>query len=257
MLSTSKGKPEGAPASPAAPEALARFLHEARSLEPLTPMRADPRAVLTNVGLGVAAVMEFHEHVREHLPHVDLEELRSLPDLALCLLHASADLDGTDDEPAEARALLAEGGALRRVLRASALALAEAGVLPPRDAAKLPGDRGAVDVAADCLALAALFERRAEEVAGQSPVTEDQLARAAELGASLRALQKPKAGARKPGAGGLSPVEVRDRLWTLLVARHERLWAVGAYVYGHAVDDHVPALGAPLAALKARKAARA
>ena len=33
-------------------------------------------------------------------------------------------------------------------------------------------------------------------------------------------------------------------LWTLLVARHERLWAVGAYVYGHAVDAHVPPLHA-------------
>jgi hypothetical protein len=28
----------------------------------------------------------------------------------------------------------------------------------------------------------------------------------------------------------------------LLALRHERLWAVGAYIYGHAVDEHVPRL---------------
>ena len=75
------------------PDLVARFLQEASGLDlaQVAPMRGNPRAVLTNVGLGVAAVMEFHEHVREHLPFVDLDELRALPDLALCLLQASAE----------------------------------------------------------------------------------------------------------------------------------------------------------------------
>lgn len=251
VLSTDKSKP-------AAPATLARFLHEARTLDPeqLAPMRADPLAVQHNVGLGVAAVLAFTDHLREHLPHVDLDELRSLPELALYLFHASAEVDGAGDEAAEIRALLPEAQALLRLLHASALALAEAGVLTPREAAKLPAHRG-VDPAAGCLALAALFERRAEDVAGQTPVTEEQLARAAELGASLRALQKPRAAARKATADGPSPVEVRDRLWTLLVTRHERLWAVGAYVYGHAVAEHVPALTAPVAVTKGKRAAKA
>src|SRR5262245_54252072 len=77
-----------APKRPAAPATLARFLEEARAFEPVRPLRADPRVVQHNVGIGVAAVMEWADHVREHLPHVDLGELRSLPDLALCLVHA-------------------------------------------------------------------------------------------------------------------------------------------------------------------------
>ena len=77
--------------------------------------------------------------------------------------------------------------ALRRTLRSAALALAEAGVLPSREVAKLGKGRGAVDVGAECAA-------------------------------------------RKPALDGMSPIEVRDRLWTLLAMRHERFGK--AYVFG-------------------------
>ena len=243
---------------PAPPATLARFLHEARAFDAsqVRPLRADPRVVQHNVGLGVASVMEWAEHVREHLPHVDLDELRSLPDLALCLGHAAQEAAGDGPEAAETRELLAEAHELRRVLMAAALALVEAGVLASRDVAKLHGKHGAVDAGADCHALAALFEKRAEDVEGNTPIEADQVARAAEVGAALRTLWKPRAGARKPGASGVSAIEARDRLWTLLVTRHERLWAVGAYVYGHAVDEHVPPLAAPFTGARPKKPAK-
>lgn len=244
---------------PAPPATLARFLEEARAFEApqVRPLRADPRAVQHNVGLGVAAVMEWADHVREHLPHVDLAELRSLPDLALCLAHAAQEAAGDGPEAAELRELLVEAHALRRKLAAAAIALAEAGILGPRDAEKVRGKHGAIDAGADCAALAALFEKRAADVEGKTAITAEELARAAEIGATLRALWKPKGAARKPGADGLSPVEARDRLWTLLVMRHERLWAVGAYVYGQAVDEHVPPLTAPAAGARPKKPAKA
>lgn len=242
---------------PAPPATLARFLEEARAFDTVRPLRADPRVVQHNVGLGVAAVMEWADHVREHLPHVDLDELRSLPDLALCLAHAAQEAAGEGPEAAETRELLVEAHELRRVLLAAARALVEGGVLAPRDLAKVHGEHGAVDAGADCLGLAVVFEKRAADVEGKTPIEEGKVARAAEVGAALRALWKPKGAARKPGAEGVSPVEARDRLWTLLVARHERLWAVGAYVYGHAVDEHVPPLTAKIAGARTKKAAKA
>lgn len=36
----------------------------------------------------------------------------------------------------------------------------------------------------------------------------------------------------------------RDRLWTLATRLSDRLWSVGALVFGRAVDEHVPALQA-------------
>jgi hypothetical protein len=241
---------------PAPPATLARFLHETRAFEAeqLLPFRAHVRVVQHNVGVGVAAVLAWADHVRDHLPHVDLDELRSLPDLCLCLAHAVQEAAGA--VPGETSELLIEATDLRRALKTAAVALAAAGLLAAKDLAKIGPDHGAVDAGGDCLLLAALLEKRAEEIAGQTPVPEEQLARAAEVGAALRAAWKPKAAAKKPGAGGLSLVEARDRLWTLLAMRHERLWAVGAYVYGHAVDAHVPALTAPISAARPKKPAR-
>ncbi|APR75448.1 Hypothetical protein A7982_00794 [Minicystis rosea] len=243
---------------PAPPATLSRFLAEARAFDAdqVIPFRADARAVQHQVGLGVASVLTWADHVREHLPHVDLDELRSLPDLALCLAHATQEAGGDGPEAAEARELLMEAHDLRHILKTAAVAAVAAGVLAPKDIAKIGADHGAVDVGADCVALGALFEKRGEDLEGRTPVTAEQIARAAEIGATLRALAKPKGAAKKPGASGLSPVEARDRLWTLLAARHERLWAVGAYVYGHDVGAHVPPLSTKVAGGKAKKTAK-
>lgn len=240
--------------SPSHEAAAARFDREARALDAaeIVPLRADPVLAERNVAAGVAAVMEFADHVREHLPAVDLEELQSLPDLARRVALCAHDLGGEDEERAETARLLAEANALRRTLRAAAAALVEAGVLAPKDLAKIGRDRGAIDAGADCGALASLFERRAEEIAGKTPIEEEQLARAAELAAELKTRLKPKGAAKKAGPSGVSPAEMCDRLWTLLAMRHERLWAVGAYIYGHAVDEYVPALAAPSKGAKAR-----
>jgi hypothetical protein len=235
----------------AEPDLSSRFLPAARALDAaeIVPLHADAGLAHANVSAGLAAVLAYEAHVVQHLPHVDLEELRSLPDLARAAADAARDAGGEDEE---AQALFDEAYALRRKLRAAALALVEAGTLTARDAQKLGKDRGAVDLAADCAALASLFERRADELGEGGPAAED-VSRAAEIGRALKARWKPAGAGRKPGPDGLSAVDRRDRLWTLLVLRHERLWAVGAYVFGHAVDEHVPALHAPVVAVRAKK----
>jgi len=223
------------------PAAQSRFLREARAFDAseIVPLRADPILAEKNVSAGVAAIFVYANHLAEHLPSVDLGELRSLPELARDIVAAARAAGGCEDEERE---LLREADELRRTLRSAALALGEAGVLTARDMAKLGSGRGAVDVGAECTALAALFRRKADDVEGKTAVEAEQLDRATEVGTALRTLMRPKGAAKKPGPDGLSPVEARDRLWTLLVMRHERLWAVGAYVFGHAVDEHVPAL---------------
>ncbi len=253
MLTKLEDKLEDKPGAPSSPRG--RLLREARAIpaDEVVPLRADASLAEKNVAVGLAAVVAYDAHVAEHLPAVDIGELRSLPDLARAVADAAREA-GEDDA---LRDLLAEATALRRTLRAAAVALVEAGVLGPRDLAKLGKERGGVDVVADCAALGALFEKRASDVEGQSPAAEADVARAVELGAELRALLKPKGAAKKPGPDGLSPVEARDRLWTLLLMRHERLWAVGAYIYGHAVDEHVPALHTPVPAAKRRGKASA
>jgi hypothetical protein len=219
------------------------FDRAARALESseILPLHGSAARAEKNVAAGVAAVLAYDAHVAEHLPHVDLAEIRALPDLARAVLDAAREAGSEDDEAA---GLLDEAYALRVKLGAAALALVEAGVLGPRERAKVGSERGAVDLAAALAALASLFQRKVEELEGKTPLDEGDASRAAELATALRARWKPSAAARKPGPDGMSAVERRDRLYTLLVHAHERLWAVGAYVFGHAVDERVPALGA-------------
>jgi hypothetical protein len=224
--------------------AYARFYPAAQAIEgeAVIPMRADASLAYHNVAAGVAAVMEYAGHVEEHLPQVDLREIRSLPDLASAVAFAARQVPRDE----ELRPLLAEAYALRRKLLAAALALAEEGVFTAREVAKVKPRRGAFDVAADCAALGAMFEKKAGDVEGQAPVTAEQWGRASELGCVLKAMLKPKGSKRAAAKGEPNAAEALDRLWTLLVERHERLWAIGAYVFGHAVDEHVPALLGPL-----------
>ena len=90
----------------------ARFLQEASALDPaeIVPLRTDAALAEKNVAAGLAAVLAYDAHIAEHLPEVDLGELRSLPDLARTVTDAAREA-GEDDET---RALLAEATALRQ-----------------------------------------------------------------------------------------------------------------------------------------------
>jgi hypothetical protein len=223
--------------------AYARFLPIATRLDAdeIIPMRADASLAYHNVARGLSEVMEFEDHIKEHLPRVDLGELKSLPDLALGVVFASFKANSEGGE-SDTRALLVEAHALRRLLVVSAEAAGEAGFFSAKELAKVREGRGSSDMAGACVMLASLFTKHAEALAEKTAVTEEQVERAGEVGAELLRRFKPKGARRKGDAGTVSAAEERDRLWTLLSQRHERLWAVGAYVFGHAVDELVPGL---------------
>ena len=76
---------------------------------------------------------------------------------------------------------------------------------------------------------------------------------AAEVGSALLARLKPGGARRTRSLDGdrAARADARDRLWTLLVKRHAELWRAGAYLFGRAVDQHVPPLQSR--ALRTRK----
>jgi hypothetical protein len=223
--------------------AYARFLPLASAIDAdqIIPMRADASLAYHNVASGVAEVMKYEDHLKEHLPKVNLGELHGLPDLALGVAFACLKAI-REGGASDTRALLLEANALRRLLLRSAEAAGEAGIFTAQELAKVKEGRGPFDAASDCVALAALFTKHAQALEGKTAVTDGQVEQAAGVGAELLRRLKPKGARRKADAGTMSAAEARDRLWTLLAQRHERLWAVGAYVFGHAVDEMVPGL---------------
>lgn len=160
-----------------------------------------------------------------------VDRLRELPDVALALVFAAAQVDRGAPAPAELRALMVEGYALRELLLSVAAGLATAGLLPERDVARIREGRGGIDAAQDNVDLGALFGAHAAALKGKSPVTAAQVKRAAELGSRLLQVLKPDV--MKKGDKTSKEVRaaalVRDQMWTLLDNRWNDLWRCGAY----------------------------
>lgn len=244
---------KSAPESKGSEAAYERYLAQARAIDPedVIPLRADPALAYHNALVGFDAVMEQKERIAAELPKLNLEEMSALPELGQGLIFACLSVEREEKPGGSKRALLTEAAGLRRLLLASADALAEANVVRPEAIKKIRSGQGLFDIADDCIALAALFRKAAGDTKGKTPVTPSNVERAAEVGATLRRVLMPKGAPRaKPKPGEDSAVAIRDRFWTLFVHQHEQLWRAAAYLYGREVDEHVPALQSRAAVAK-------
>jgi hypothetical protein len=143
------------------------------------------------------------------------------------------------------RDLMPEAYQLRRKLLTSAVALAEAGLIPEREVRAIEEGRGQIDAAGDLTQLPPLYRHHQEAIAGKHPVSTGDLDRAEQLGKQLLEILRPGAatGPRNVNPKLVASVEATDRLWTLLVGRYELLWRTLAremcFVLG-ALDALVP-----------------
>lgn len=219
------------------------FLAAAKLLDPsvIEECCADVVLAYHNVSRGVENVLGRGAVVIGKLPDVNIVELSLLPRLAQGLVFAALqvhrELRGASFRVSFERAQL-----LRRKLRKAADALAEAGLLADADIDEV---RLQVrqDVLEDCLALAALFRRNEAKINGRSPISAADLREAEQVADKLRAMLGQQGDSSDGGAPSLVKViEMRDRFWTLLFQRYDVLWRCGAWLYGRAVDEHVPPL---------------
>lgn len=222
-----------------------RLLPEARALDKaeVKAFRTDPVIALQNVTDGVRAVIEVGEsRLASELPMLDLAHLRDLVNLAIATSFAvrrAENITASGSLP-----MLKEATVLRARLLAGAEALAAAGLLPAARVSKIRKGRGAIDWAADCVELAALFKENAEAIRGKSPISAADVKRAGELGAELLNVIKPKGSTRdKKSKEQREAIEDRDRLGTLLAQRYAPVRRAGAWFFGDEVGDHVPLLG--------------
>src|SRR5579883_217410 len=225
---------------------------EAKKLaaEDVLPFKADAALALHNVQVGVKAVQPFEARIAAELPAVDFAQIVTLPDLAQAVVGAA--LDVHRDQPAASTIddLLARAYPVRKKLLSAARALADAEVLKEADVRAIEVGRGRIDAANDCVQLEKLFRANADAVKGKSAVTEADLVEAKTVGEQLQLLLHPKRAShdRPTPEAVAAAADLRDRLWTLLVQRYDRLWRVGAWLFGHQVDEKVPPLQSRVAA---------
>jgi hypothetical protein len=218
------------------------FLPEAQKIPDASvrPFRADASLAHQNVQRGLTALVPLLDNIKDELPKVNIADLQKLPDLALAVIYAAAQVDrGSDGTTA---ALLEKARGLRDMLLKSAEALAAAGLVPERPVTKIRAGNGLIDTAQDNVDLAALFMKHEKGIKGKTAVTAAHVKEAAAVGTELLKRLKPKGTKAKDPA--LDAVRTRDRLWTLLVTRHRELRRVGMWFWMEEVDNQVPALQA-------------
>lgn len=219
------------------------FLVAAMALEPgfIEECCADIVLTYHNVMSGVENVLGSSSAVVGRLPNVDIVELSMLPRLAQALAFAARQVN-RELEAASFGKLFERAQQLRRKLRKAADALAEASLLPNADIDEV-WLRARQDVLDDCLALVALFRRNEARIAGHSPVTSTEILEAEQVAEKLRVMLGRQGELSGGGTQALvKAIDMRDRLWTLLVQRYEVLWRCGAWLYGRSVDERVPPL---------------
>jgi hypothetical protein len=207
--------------------------------------RADASLAYHNVLAGVKALLEVRAALDGRIRAIEWTTIERLPELALAVCFAASQVETTAVPVTGTAAKLAEARKLRNVLITAADALAAAGVIPLDAVAKIHAGRGLIDLANDCVALAALFRKYAAKIARQHAVTAAQITRSADVGSELVAVLKPKRARKGEKAEVLATaLDVRNRLWTLLIDGHRELRRLGAFQWVEEVDEHVPALQA-------------
>lgn len=222
------------------------FLPEAQKLsaDKLSEYRADPQLAYHNVKRGASNVLAELTRIKHELPLADIEAVRTLPQVTQGLIFSALQVNRDVGSPGTIEALLDRAHPIRRKLLKSADALAESKEIPEADVAPIRPGRGKVDSANDCVALAALFRKHAKKIAGKTAITDADIAEADEVGSKLQTLLRTKGtpADNRPAPALATAVETRNRFWTLVDQRHERMWRIGAWLWGHAVDEHVPPL---------------
>lgn len=223
-----------------------RFLRQSSEIEPheVIVCRADVNLALHNAVRGAQQVLAYEVRIQDELPKVDLSDFHSIDALAKSVEYAARQVDRHAPSK-ELRELIGRGRELRLILLTAAESLAAVGILEKHVVAKIRSGHGDIDAAGDCVELAALFSNHATAVRGKTPVNAALVKEAAEVGSTLLTLLRPKK-SRTPTevkAEVREARELRDRLWTLLVRRHDRLRRVGAYLFGlNELDRYVPPL---------------
>lgn len=205
--------------------------------------RLDPVLAHHNAQLALAALSPHKDALKKALPLLDHSALFDVAELAQAVVFADLSVEGKVRSLGETRTLLTEASQLRALLLSTAEALALAGVWKSQAVDKIRSGSGPIDLAQDCIELAALFGKSDLALSAQKLVRAEHLQRASELGTLLLGRLQPGS-ARKKGAArnDAAQVAARDRLATLLWQRYRDVRRAAYYLWGDALDAHVPAL---------------
>jgi hypothetical protein len=201
----------------------------------------DAMLAYQNIATGIDALAPYADALKLLPAPFDPAALAALAAIAQATVYAAAKVDHSS--PGLVRALKETARGLREVMLASAVSLAKKDKLDAREVARIKKGSGPIDLAQDCVDLAALFTASAADIAGMSPITQKDIDDARDVGNRLLQVLKPSNAPRKPLRETNPDVATRDALAAYLVEQHDLHMRRPAYwIWGDDFDDHVPPL---------------
>ncbi len=232
-------------------QAYAHFLPHAQALDAreVRPYTGFASVVYHNVSDAVDVLRKEESAVPKEIAKANFPAVYELPDLALALQHAVSVAEKVAVSPPPTRKqrdqVLGRVQRLRRIMLSAAETHAAMGELPEDEVARIRTGMGPRDAAQDCIDLAALFRPNLANLKGRTPVTETIIDEATQAGTELLKFIRPSGATKAPKLKEVTTaVDVRNRLFTLLVRRYEVAWRIGAWLWGYGVEDKIPALHA-------------
>lgn len=184
---------------------------EALKTEELATMNVDLVSA-TSIALGVSERIVAHRERMAKLPEFDVHHVDKLVDYAKAAWYVYV-TNLPAPEPAEAADLINEVGELRAKMLMWATPLVGAGKFDAAAIARIKEGSGNKDSAGDLVALVGLYRARWEDVKSICGITEQDLARGAEIGPAVFAMISR----REFQTTGLNDGSLRvRRAWTLL-----------------------------------------
>lgn len=211
------------PATPARPSSPPDAEAAYDALEPeLVALESDELATInldvpqvTSLVLG--AVPGIDELSDEIVKLIDPRHVHNLRNYALAAWYAH--LQALPPTKSALRALIEEATELRNTLLGDAENLARRGYFDSEAVAIIRAGQGHVDLANDLVALAAMFTHQRDEIAGKTPATEAEIARARKLGPELISAL----GKRDRNESASFAADRRARAFTLLVRAYDQV----------------------------------
>jgi hypothetical protein len=202
---------------------------------------ADPEIARVNLVRGLDAVRPHFDQLVKALPLLPLTELQELPSLALALGFAADRVF----KPASPQEIRAHQDSLRPA-RSQTLryleVVSERGLVPLDRVKKIRADHGPIDQARDAVAIVALFNEFAPQLANKHPFPPEVFTKLAEDGNWLLKQLLPTGATPEKGVTSADTL-VRDRLWTEVVRRYDLVYQAAVAIWGRrGVDAHLPAL---------------
>ena len=206
------------------------------------PLKADVALVRYNAKLAIAAIAPHFPLLRTKLKRVD-DHGPQLLALIDALQVANNEVLRTRPTAAGVRKLAQPVYAARELLMNQLTSWGAANLIDSNEVRRIKEGRGSIDAAQDVIDIADIVKKH-PNIKDKLLCSQAELDVMVEQAHALIAAVRPVESHRRSSEARKQAISMQSAIWTLVLRQYELLWQQGAMIFGMAVGDALPVLGA-------------